>query len=162
MSLPAPPAQRGSMPGNYEDPPALFASLQGAGALVADTVELHRGQAQMATVTAPADQPRHSDPSETRPQAIVRSQQGLRDGLNGSRALRRQLCNGGFKFGLGGPQPFEGALLAVRKLCELAVQRRHLSIEGLALLHEREDLVLELRGAIFQAFDVFCHGLKLA
>jgi hypothetical protein len=116
----------------------------------------------MATVATAADEAGHSDPSQTRPQAVVCGQQGFRDGLNGPRALRRQIHKGLINFVLGDTQPFERAALALRELCKLAVQRGQLGIEGLALLHKPESLVLELRGALFQAFDVFCHGLQLA
>jgi hypothetical protein len=148
--------------GNDKDPPTLFAGFKGTSALVPDTVELHRREAQMATVATAADEAGHSDASEARPQAIVCGQQWLRDGLNGPRALRRQVHEGLINFVLGGTQPFERATLALRELCKLAVQRGQLGIEGLALFHKPEGLVLELRGTLFQAFDVFCHGLQLA
>jgi hypothetical protein len=51
--------------GNDKDAPALFACFERTSALVADTVELHRRQAQMATIATPADEAGHGHPSQT-------------------------------------------------------------------------------------------------
>jgi len=144
-----------------EEAPALLAVCGRVGWEVADAIELHRRETEMAPSTVAPDETGHGDATELTPQRLVRRQQSRVDAGDRGRSLGfdnlelRIDRRGGFH--QGGLKRGQARLVPAPS----HVAGGKIGLDRLDLLHHLDDLILELPLPTAEGVEVVLECLEL-